>query len=526
MKSNGNGGMEQGTYKDVPVQIESDYIFRNMCPSVSAIYHSQELELGENSDNPLILALPPLNPMQLITDGMAMTFTVPHAPSYRKWPLERKLLAVNRVSDVLVLTVAHVEMLGWLHIALRHRYQDLMPTRSLKKRAQENYVLTQAGTPRPICPPGDSHAACKLVFGISGAGKTTLAKMVLSTFPMIVEHQEFQGVAARFVQVVWVLVSCPPNGSVLTLMKGILYWFDLHFRTHYVDEVKYRSNTADYILKVDDVLRRHFTGVLVIDEIQFALKTAEKTQLIDFLTNLLNSNHCTFILLGTPDAKRYIVKSLRTARRVVSDGFILMDPFPIDEQWTHLAKAMINIDFLPLPPIEPDEIIRVLHDVSAGLPAFAKLAWKLTQYMGLRAGEVRVTPALIREAVKVGFGPVKCLLHALRTRDYITLAKCEDLATADVEAFRERIERERRRRKLGMDPESDGFLVTFSVSVAMLIEMGRTQIEAESLVRRILETDRKLSSEEVIRRALTEAVKSPNAPPALKTCRRAKSKQT
>uniref|UniRef100_UPI001ABA5510 ATP-binding protein n=1 Tax=Burkholderia sp. BCC1640 TaxID=2676294 RepID=UPI001ABA5510 len=420
---------------------------------------------------------------------------------------------------------AHVELLSWLHIALRHRYHGLTPTRSLKKRAQENYALTQAGTPRPICHPGDSHAACKLIFGISGAGKTTLAKMVLSTFPMIIEHREYQGVAARFVQVVWVLVSCPPNGSVLTLMKGILHWFDLHLGTHYVNEVKHGSNTADYILKVDDVLRRHFAGTLVIDEIQFALKSAEKTQLIDFLTNLLNSNHCTFILLGTPDARRYIVKSLRTSRRASSDGYIPIDPFSADEQWTRLAKAIINIDFLPLPPSDPDEIIRVLHEVSAGLPAFAKLALTLTQYMGLRAGEKRITPVLIRKAVKVGFGPVDGLLQALRTRDYVTLAKCEDLATADVDAFRERVEREGRRHQLGTDAASERFLLTFSLSVAMLIEMGRTEIEAESLVRRILETDRKLSSEEVIRRALAEA-ESPNASTAPKARGRARSKRT
>lgn len=526
MRNESNRIAKKEEYKDVPIEIDGDNLFRKVCPSVSALYHSSEFELDENTDNPMILALPPFGPMKSIAEGMATAFNVPHAPCYRMWPLERRLLGVSRVSRVLVLTTAHVELLGWLHVALRHRYHGLIPTRSLKKIAQENYALAQKGAPKAIFPPGDSHAACKLIFGISGAGKTTLVKMVLSTFPMIIEHREYQGISARFVQVVWVLVSCPPNGSVLTLMKGILHWFDLHLGTHYVSEVKYRANTADYILKVDDILRRHFTGVLVIDEIQFALKSAEKTQLIDFLTNLLNSNHCTFILIGTPEARRYFVKSLRTARRVVSDGLIVLDPFPADEQWTRLAKAIINIDFLPLPPTDPDEIIRVLHEVSAGLPAFAKLALKLTQYMGLRAGEKRMTPALIRRAVKVGFGPVEGLLQALRMRDYATLEKCEDLATADVEAFRERVEREGRRRQLGMTPVSDGFLATYSVSVAMLIEMGRMEIEAESLVRRILESDPKLSSEEVIRRALAEPVSSRNASTQSKVRERGKSRHT
>jgi hypothetical protein len=502
-----NAENERDGYKIVPIELGTDHIFRNICPSVSAVYHLPELELDENANNPLILALPPLAPMKSIVDGMAMAFAVPHAQSYRTWSPERQLLGIDRISKVLVLTAAHVKMLSWLYIALRHRYQSLVPTRTLKKLVQKNYALTQSGTPQPVCPPGDSHADCMLVFGISGTGKTTLVKMVLSTLPMIIEHRRFRGISAKFVQVVWVLVSCPPNGSVLTLMKGILHWFDHHLGTYYVMEVKSRSNTADYILKVDEVLRRHMVGVLVIDEIQFALNSAEKAQLMGFLTNLLNSNHCTFILLGTPDARRYLVKSLRNARRVVSGGFIALHSLP-DDEWARMAKATISIDFLPLPPSKPDEISQVLREVSASFPAFVKLAWRLTQYIGLHARVERVTPALIRSAVKDGFGPVEGLLEALRKGNYAALAECVDLATAQVEAFREKIERERQRRQLGTVQINDDYISTFVTSVAMLIEMGRTETEAESVARRILEADRTLSSEEVIRQALSATVPS------------------
>ena len=491
-------------YTNVPVDIEKEYSFRNVCPSVTAVYHDNQLELPENCDNPLILALPPFVDMKAILNGMSMAFTVVHAPGAREWPLERRLLGIDRVSDVLVLTAAHLRMLDWLHIALRHRYRGLIPTRSLQTLAQENYESSQSGTPKPISSAGDSHAECMSGLGVSGAGKTTLAKMILSMFPMIIEHRRFRGIEARFAQVVWLLVSCPPNGSVLTLMKGILHWFDLHLGTYYVKEVKSGANTTDYITKVDDVLRRHVTGVLVIDEIQFAMKSAEKTQLMGFLTNLLNSNHCTFVLLGTPDAKRYVVTSLRNARRVISGGFIELDPFSVDDDWRRIATGIIQIDFLPQAPAKPDEIINVLNELSAGLPAFAKLAWKLTQYTGLRGAQDRVTPTLMRKAVKDGFGPVEGLLDALRSRDYIALAKCEDLATAEVESVRSRMELERERRMLRYDYRHDEFTATFVSCVAILLEMGRTRIEAEALVRRILSDDPGLSSVQVIHTALRE----------------------
>lgn len=490
-------------YQKVPVELQNDYVFRNICPSVTAIYHDPESELPENGQNPLILALPPFTEMKTIVNGMTMAFTVAHAATFRTWPVERRLLGIDRISDVLVMTAAHIKMLDWLHIALRHRYRGLVPTRSLKKLAQANYASTQRGVPVPISAPGDSHAECMAAFGNSGAGKTTLAKMVLSTLPMIIEHRRFRGVRARFVQVVWVIVSCPPNGSVLTLMKGILHWFDLRLGTHYVQEVKSGANTADYIAKVEEVLRICHVGVLVIDEIQFALKSAEKTQLMGFLTNLLNTNNSTFAVLGTPDAQRYVTRTLRNARRVISGGFVSIDPFPVDDEWKKLGRSITTIDFLPEPPDDPTQIIEVLNYVSAGSPAFGKLAWKLTQYAGLRGGERKVTPALIRSAVKEGFAPVAGLLEALRKRDYLVLSKCEDLAIAEVEAVRNRIELERQRRMLRIDFNHDQFSQTFASCVGMLIEIGRTQIEAESVVRAILTAHPGLSSEEVIRKALS-----------------------
>jgi hypothetical protein len=497
-----DNSMSTEDFVDIPLTLKDDDILRQLNPCVDAVYHDSSLELPENADNPLALALPPFGDMRSIANGMTIAFAVAHASSFRTWSLPKRLLGIERISRVLVLTASHLQMLDWLHIALRHRYRGLLPTRSLRERAQANYVRTQDGIATPLTQPGDSHSECLSVFGISGAGKTTLVKMVLSTFPMIIEHREYRGVATRFVQVVWVCVSCPANASVRSLMKGILHWFDLHLGTHYVKEVGIRANTDDYIAKVEYVLARRMTGVLVIDEIQHAFKSAEKTLLMGFLTNLLNSNCCIFILLGTPEARRYVTRSLRNARRAISGGLIVLDPCPIDEDWVRLATAICTIDFLPQPPDDLREIIEVLYEVSAGSPAFGKLAWRLTQYAGLRGDESKVTPSLIRGAVKETFAPVAGLLEALRTKQYDVLSQYEDMATAAVDTVRERLEMDRRRRELRLDFKHDAFTAIFSSCVAMLVEMGKSQNEAESVVRRILSNEPGLSALEVIRRAL------------------------
>ncbi|KHK59476.1 hypothetical protein PI86_09130 [Burkholderia sp. A9] len=487
-------------YKKVPVDLDDFYQFRNECPVVKAIYHSSELELPEDANNPAILALPPLGKRKEIFKSLEAALAVPHAPQYRKWPIELKLLGIGRISDVRISTVAHVKMLDWLYIALRHRYRGLVPTRSLKKLAQQNYASTQNGTPVPISAPGDSHAESITVLGISGAGKTTLIKMVLSTLPMVIQHNRFRSIRARFDQVVWIMVSCPPNGSVATLMKGILHWFEKKLDAHYVEDMKSKANTADYIEMVEYALDLHKVGVLVIDEIQFAFKSADKAQLMGFLTNLLNSNKCTFVLLGTPDARRYVTKTLRNARRCGSNGYISIDPLKskTHKDWIAIATAIISIDFLPEPPDNPFEIIEVLHEVSAAAPAFAKLAWKLTQYMGLQANLMKVTAALIRRAVKEGFGPVQGLISALRSRNYAVMADCEDLATSEVEAVRDRIQRQAEDRRLRTDLRQNEITSVFSSAVAVLLEMGRTLIGAESAARNVLTSNPDYTLKQVI----------------------------
>src|SRR5690349_3515425 len=387
---------EDVSYKEVPVDVTNDMILSKKCPSVSAVYHDSSLELPENAKNPLIRALPPFVSQKEFADAMKLSFAVPHSDELRKLPAQLRLLGIERISRVLVLTDAHMTLLDWVHISLRRRYRGLVPLRSLRKIAQANYEHTQGGKTRAIYMPLESHADCIFLIGISGAGKTTTVKMVLSMLPMIIEHTEFEGVKALFAQVVWIMVSCPPNGSVITLMKGILHWFDENLDTHYVEEMKTKANTGDFVASVIDKLKHHHVGMLVIDEIQFAIESAEKADLMGFLTSLLNEGECLFVLVGTPDAGQLIKQTIRNLRRVVSRTFIPLEHFPHVEDSRRLATNLVAIDFLPEKPDDLAQVVDTLIEVGAGSPAFMKLAWEHTQYVGEKAKKRKATSALIR----------------------------------------------------------------------------------------------------------------------------------
>ncbi|MCA8348512.1 ATP-binding protein [Burkholderia cepacia] len=493
---------EADVYKSVPLDLSKDPIFSKICPSVSACYHDSSLELPENAQNPLILALPPFEARDRLAKAMALSFAIPHSKDARNLPLQLRLLGIERISRVLVLTEAHLKLLDWIHISLRHRYRGLVPTRSLRKLAQENYESTQRGHTKAIYAAEESHADCISVLGISGAGKTTTVKMVLRMFPMIIEHTVFREIEARFAQVVWIFVSCPPNGSVLTLMKGILHWFDAHLNTKYVEEVKSRANTGDFIQAVVDKLRLHHVGLLVIDEIQFAIQSAEKVDLMGFLTSLLNDGECLFVLVGTPDAGELIKQTVRNLRRVVSRTFIPLDLFPLAEDAKRLARSIIAVDFLPEEPDAPEAAIKTLIEVSAGSPAFMKLAWEHSQYAGLRAKVKSVTPALIRSAVTEAFSLVEGLLAALRKKDLLALDRYRDTAIAQLTEIRERMALDKERHRLKLNGSIDEASEKFSKCVGALVNMGWPETNAEAFSRACLLNDVSVSVESVIRMAL------------------------
>ena len=426
-------------YRKVPVDVANDVILRRMCPSVEAIYHDGDLELKENSDNPLILALPRFETRERFSKAMQMSFTVPHSDDARKLSSQLRLLGIERISRVLTLTDSHLQLLDWIHISLRHRYRGLVPVRALRSIAQRNYRETQRGRPRAIYTPESSHADCISVLGISGAGKTTMIKMVLCMFPMIIEHTEFCGIKARFVQIVWMMVSCPPNGSVLTLLKGILYWFDENLDTHYVEEAGSRANSGDLIKFIVDKIKLHHVGMLIIDEIQFAVQSADRADLMGFITSLLNDGQCLFVLVGTPDAGEVIKETIRNLRRVVSRTYIPLEHFPEPKDAKRLASSIVAIDFMPEKPDNMDEITATLIDVGASSPAFMKLAWEHTQYMGEQAGAKKVTPALVKSAVRKPFSLIRGLLEALRNKDVVALDGYRDVAEEQMIAIRKKI---------------------------------------------------------------------------------------
>lgn len=149
----------------------------------------------------------------------------------------------------------------------------------------------------PIVPPVPSHAGSLALFGVSGVGKTTSVNRVLSFFPPVIRHQQLRG---SNLQVVWIKIDCPPDGSINQLFHWILLEYDRLLGTRYAKEVGRDARLDQLINKVAAVAKHHYTGVIVIDEVQFAVNAAKRRgdALMDFFV--------TFYLVDRLDTARVL----------------------------------------------------------------------------------------------------------------------------------------------------------------------------------------------------------------------------
>ncbi|MGF6958614.1 ATP-binding protein [Paraburkholderia youngii] len=493
--------------QEIPLNVPGDPILGRCDMAIEAIYRPSNTELQEYADNPLILALPEFR-RQEILDSMTKGFKLGFTAQSRSWRKEMRLLALARIERVWVLLPIHIQLVDWFHIALRSRYVHFQTTETIKRIMQSTYASIQRGRYKVFSAPRSSHSECMPVLAISGVGKTTAVKMVLSTLPMIITHKSYKGEWLGVQQAVWVFVTCPHNGSVRSLLLGILGWFDLYIGTSYVAEVGDQAVSSMLVEKVIMVLSIHYTGILVIDEIHNSLRSANRTDLIDFLTNIFNASCCNFVVIGSPEVEKEL-KRFQTRRRVGSAGVAKLAPLRDGPDWERVSDAIMEQDFQRRACKDKERVRKQLLQRSAGMPAIAKLVWKLTQYEGIFIEDAKgvegialgeVTVELLDMAADRGLGLVDGMLEAIAKSDYRKIAELTGAAEDAVGAYLESMPVDSEQRR-AID-ESQIRVEKFIGTVTYLIDLGVRRIDAERLAETVIAENPNLDANATVRRAI------------------------
>lgn len=378
--------------------------------------------LPEFDCNPLISALPPV-----LTDEeavLALSRRPMYDPGVRSLPAHLRQHAVNAILHLFQPLSQHIDLEDKFSRMIRAGYERRIPT-------DLRYFATASENARKVSLESKSTSAAlgfNLV-GTSGAGKTTAINRILDLYPQVIEHTRYKGQDIYHVQLVWLKLECPHDGSIKAICYHFLEKVDEALGTSYRKLYKSRSTLDELIPIVAQTAGNHTLGALVIDEIQHlsTAKSGGSSRMLNFFVELTNRMSMPVMLVGTPKAISLMSRELRSARRACGQGEAIWYNIPQNEEWEILLEGLWEYQYTKNMTPLTAEISDVLYDECQGITDFAVKLYMLSQIRAISQGIEIITPALIRSVASDSLESAKPFLYSLRTRDFSSLANYEDV---------------------------------------------------------------------------------------------------
>ena len=238
------------------------------------------------------------------------------------------------------------------------------------------------------------------------------------------------------VQVVWLKLDCPFDGSIKGLCLNFFQAVDDLLGSRYYERYASGRRTVDELLpRMARVAALHGLGVLVIDEIQHLseAKSGGSRKMLNFFVQLVNTIGLPVVLVGTYKALGLLSGEFRQTRRGTGQGDYVWDPMANDDTWQYFIEALWRFQYTRKPTALTDALRDMLHEASAGITDFAVKLYMLAQARAIARDDMDITPGLIRSVAKDSLRLAAPILQALRTNDMRLLQGVEDVVPLDVE---------------------------------------------------------------------------------------------
>ncbi len=274
--------------------------------TVKAQYKPASVPAHQN--NPLIEALPdylewrPADILRKLAKVPVMPIEVGTRSQNTAWLSELP-------SNLFIPTKRHYALFETVDLLIRQGYVLRNPITSERAEyLRDAYARMQAGE---HVTDGTFETECHeqltaSLIGTSGLGKTRTVERILTLYPQLIEHER-RFVGGPFLQITYLHVECPHDGSVIALCRGILAEIDRLTGIDYRGKFKITDRTTLETLKstLAHVLAVHYVGIIVIDEIQNLTSSRKNREdLFNFIVSLSNS-------LNVPPAFRGNAEDLR-----------------------------------------------------------------------------------------------------------------------------------------------------------------------------------------------------------------------
>ena len=187
------------------------------------------------------------------------------------------------------------------------------------------------------------------------------------------------------------------------MAANIISSVDQAIGSNYFEEMvknKRLSSSSALAMKVKIICLNHRVGVLVIDEIQNAILTAERTKqvkpLIKFLVELTNETCVSICFSGTLDAEDLFCSQEHLMRR--TRGYRLL-PLKPNITYYNFISAIWDYQWLINKTELKENLMNMIYDYSGGVPDYILKIFINSQIQAIFDGVEKITPEIIKKTV-------------------------------------------------------------------------------------------------------------------------------
>lgn len=326
--------------------------------------------------------------------------------------------------------------LDYMHALYDQLYRAISSTYSTRTMLNE-IQRTNALFQGKVLPPYSTQPITSSVLGVPGVGKTSTIRRTLHLLPQVITHTEYAGQPFYCQQVLYLFVECPSDCSVKALALNLVAALDKAIGSNYLNQLTaLRSVAASAIATQVKVLcLTYHVGLILIDEIQNAVTTAQKNKqikpLIKFLVELTNDTCTSVMFVGTPIAEELFTSQEHLKRR--TRGVRLL-PFKPDGAYRAFLQAIWPYQFTPqLAPLT-EQLANKLYDSSGGIPAYIVKIFQESQAQALLQGAACINAAIMQNTLNLlAIKVPHTFSGGTHISDFLDFGKPLDVAPPDTE---------------------------------------------------------------------------------------------
>lgn len=347
----------------------------------------------ESDDNPYLAALPELMPKNIFLRRLQSLPAVP--PDLLSLSGEERRRLLSGLANLFFPLDYMYTVYDLLYRAIQTTYH----TKTVLDSIRQIGAVRQSGQTS-----FSTQAQSGSILGIPGAGKTSTVRRCLAQLPQVIEHREFQGQAFYKKQILYICVECPSDCSVKTLAYNIIAAVDRAIGSDYFRVISHQSRISASALttQLKIICLNHAIGLIVVDEIQNAISTAEKARrikpLVTFLLELINDTCTGVYFVGTLEADEVFSQHDHLKRR--TRGLRLL-PFRPDGIYRKFLETVWRYQFTLYPSKLTDQIANKIYDHSGGVPAYIIQIITEAQAQAIIGGEELVDAKMVQRAINM-----------------------------------------------------------------------------------------------------------------------------